>query len=629
MQGPLVGPLVSATSMGGGPFGGGAASFVADTGMIALGGQSNMVAAGADYGGTGGGGQVRGADQGYGISISTPFAAVNMWERYATAPTTPMNYFDTGYTGLLPYSGSGRANMGPEQTLGRWLVNHGVWANPTLAKFAVSSTRLDVQWLSTFPSGTATTMYQDGIAHWQAVRAQQNRQYDAFVWLQGESDAGSSSPANAYQANLGVFFTRVRTDLGVPNLPVFIVQLNLATGAGAFRDTVRAAQAAYVASDPNAYLVNVDDVFIGSDPHYDMIGEADIGERIARAVQLALKPGLGVDLGPSGSVFYQGAAAGCTAISGSFSFPRSHADVRSGDREYLVGMTYPNTGSVFALNLTTGSNAGGAIGTAGFVPVTGGILSTFTTTIQKSLSVWERIIGPGTPTQSNGRPMAPSLQVLSGTSPLNVGRVFAFRGGVTGSTSNFVVAANNANGVTLTFPAVTSSVSNSLAVGFVAYNAANNSIKSVTNAAMSNVTVRWDSMYNPNAGTIELGMFTALMPNPGAYGPTTVTLTGSAINVGLMAVIAPASLAPQGFAISPANPSTLHTAGVSTVQLTAGGLVGGTSQDLTSTSAWTSANPLVAAVVGGLVTGLVPGTTTVTATAFDGTVAGVTVTVAV
>ena len=518
-----------------GSSGGGGGGLQIGTGMFALLGQSNMWGQGAAAGG--GSANLRGADQGYGISLATPFAPVTMNQRTSNGPTTPMAYADTGTGPLAPYTGSS-PNMGPEQTLGRWLVNYGVYPSPALVKFAVGSTRLDVHWLSQFPSGTATTMYQDAMQQLTSRRTELNRQYDGLVWLQGEADEGTSAAANAYQANLGVFFGRVRGDLGIPNLPVFIVQVNQATGFGPFRDTVRAAQAAYVASDPNAYLVNVDDIFIEADPHYGMIGLADIGERCALAIKNALKPQVNTNLGTG--VYYQQAAAGCTAPSGGFSFPRTGADTQVGDREYLVATCYPNTGSTVQLISSASNGPGGAAGDAGFTQVTSSFFSQLTTTNRRVMQVWERIISPTTPTASNGRYATPTVFYASGSSNLNVARIFDIRGGATGSTTNFVVAANNANNTSLIFPSITSSVSQSLAVGFVATAGANNAIKSITNAAFSNISIKWDSIYNPGAGFIQLGMFTAQLINPGAYGPTTIAFTGSGVNVGFMSIVSPA-----------------------------------------------------------------------------------------
>lgn len=526
------------------PLLGGGVLLQVGTGMFALAGQSNMVSAGANAQGAGGGGTgvgtTRSADRGYNISLTTPFSAVTMNERYATAPTTPMNYFDTGTEALLPYSGSGGANMGPEQTIGRWLVNHNVYPNPALVKFAVSSTRLDVHWLSQFPSGTATTMYQDFIAQLKARRTELNRQYDGLVWIQGESDAGSASAANAYQANLGTFFTRVRTDLGLPNLPVFIQQLNRATSASTavLRDTVRAAQAAYVLTDPNAVLVNVDDIFLESDPHYAMIGQADMGERNALAIRNFILPSASIEMGTGPTPYYQQAAAGCTTFSGGIAFPRSGPETRFGDREYLVCSTYPNTGTLPALTALTGTNE--VSGSAGFTQVTASIVSGLVNGNSKTLTVWERIVGPSTPTGSSGRLATPAVMMTSGTANLNITRIFDIRGGTTGSTTNFVVAANNGtNSTTLVFPSVTSSVDNSLAVAFVASNGSTTGIASVTNGAFANISVKWDSIYNPGAGFVHMGMFTAQLPTAGAYGPTTVTLSASSNNVGFMSILPP------------------------------------------------------------------------------------------
>lgn len=84
----------------------------------------------------------------------------------------------------------------------------------------------------------------------------------------------------------------------------------------------------------------------------------------------------------------------------------------------------------------------------------------------------------------------------------------------------------------------------------------------------------------------------------------------------------------QSIQVTPSSPGTLHTLGVSVVQLTATGtFLGGLIDDITSTVLWQSTNPLVATVVAGLVVGLVPGTVTISAT-LNGITDSVTVTVA-
>jgi beta-glucanase (GH16 family) len=118
------------------------------------------------------------------------------------------------------------------------------------------------------------------------------------LWMQGEGDANATL-AGAYQTNLTEFIAALRTSIAniaavssgklVPestwgNLKIFIG--TIAT-QGANGDTVRAAQSAVAAADPNVCLVNgttglslmtIDDWW-GSGIHYDTAGQVTLGER--------------------------------------------------------------------------------------------------------------------------------------------------------------------------------------------------------------------------------------------------------------------------------------------------------------------------------------------------------------
>lgn len=111
-----------------------------------------------------------------------------------------------------------------------------------------------------------------------------------IVWMQGEGDTGSSAVAGRYQANLARLMTRIRATLGDPNLPVVVGRISdSGAAAGApvwpYGETVRQAQAAFVAADGHAALVTSTDQYSTIDRvHYDSPGYLDLGTRFAQAM---------------------------------------------------------------------------------------------------------------------------------------------------------------------------------------------------------------------------------------------------------------------------------------------------------------------------------------------------------
>jgi hypothetical protein len=111
-----------------------------------------------------------------------------------------------------------------------------------------------------------------------------------IVTLHGESDAGSTTTANAYQAAFTAWVAHMRTKF--PNARIYAVQVNTNLTATATA-TVRAAISAFVTGDTNAELVIGDSYGYGS-PHYtdaglDSLG-VDIGARILNNVHALVTP---------------------------------------------------------------------------------------------------------------------------------------------------------------------------------------------------------------------------------------------------------------------------------------------------------------------------------------------------
>jgi hypothetical protein len=87
--------------------------------------------------------------------------------------------------------------------------------------------------------------------YWAKLAPSLHGKLTAFVWWQGESD---TTEADLYLTRLIAFIARVRAEAGNPSLKVLICRV---VNDPAFQ-SIRAAQAAYVAQDPFSVLVSSD-----------------------------------------------------------------------------------------------------------------------------------------------------------------------------------------------------------------------------------------------------------------------------------------------------------------------------------------------------------------------------------
>jgi len=109
----------------------------------------------------------------------------------------------------------------------------------------------------------------------------------AAVWMQGERDALYPQVAAAYEANLVALIEALRADLGVPDLPFLIGQVDPPPERYPAAAVVRAAQAALARTVPGVYLVDTDGLSRDDDGvHYDTAGQLALGRRFAEAFLL-------------------------------------------------------------------------------------------------------------------------------------------------------------------------------------------------------------------------------------------------------------------------------------------------------------------------------------------------------
>ena len=171
--------------------------------------------------------------------------------------------------------------FGPELSFGYALSTRD--APVAIIKTAANGTNLAEDWDVTPAPGS------QGLYDWmmtkvtsslQQLPAQYTPHLAGFVWVQGEGDAAVQMRAASYKANLLAFADKLRTDLGVPDLP-FAFNQGHAGMARSFVNILRQQQ--YEASlAPNMHMINVDDLGLRVDQvHFDAYTHLEVGKRFA------------------------------------------------------------------------------------------------------------------------------------------------------------------------------------------------------------------------------------------------------------------------------------------------------------------------------------------------------------
>lgn len=107
---------------------------------------------------------------------------------------------------------------------------------------------------------TAIRAWGPGGPLWAELEPQLHQPLTAFIWWQGESDAVEGG--DHYAADLQNLIARVRAANANPRLLVVVVKIIPYAPGAPLHDTslVRAAEEAFVASDPHSAIVRVDDL---------------------------------------------------------------------------------------------------------------------------------------------------------------------------------------------------------------------------------------------------------------------------------------------------------------------------------------------------------------------------------
>ncbi|KAI7740165.1 hypothetical protein M8C21_013865 [Ambrosia artemisiifolia] len=102
----------------------------------------------------------------------------------------------------------------------------------------------------------------------------------ALVWYQGESDTKLKHVAEAYKSNMESLIRNVRSDLGLPTLP--LIQVAIASGEGKYMEVVREAQKAI--DLPNVVCVDAKGLELKEDHlHLTTAAQVQLGHMLADA----------------------------------------------------------------------------------------------------------------------------------------------------------------------------------------------------------------------------------------------------------------------------------------------------------------------------------------------------------
>lgn len=116
-----------------------------------------------------------------------------------------------------------------------------------------------------------------------------------LLWMQGEEDATNFEMAENYRQNLAHFISRVRLDLGLPDLEIYIGTI-ANSSIWTYREIIWDAQQEVAVADPSVFLVDGKDLPLLFDDgtgagyiHYSTQGQVALGELFAFA---AAGPGI-------------------------------------------------------------------------------------------------------------------------------------------------------------------------------------------------------------------------------------------------------------------------------------------------------------------------------------------------
>ncbi len=404
-------------------------------GLILIWGQSNAV---------GQGDPTQLTDASYGVA----YPNVSYSVKISNGVTDPIVFAGPYANGSLAPVSNGTANMGVEMSLGRDLdlASNGQIA---IEKYAESSSGLSTNWLptSTYPTspGGGPNLFNLAMNHAAAAATAFSKPVAALVWIQGETDALTAGPANAYQDNLYALFAAFRAVY--PAAAIVVLQTST-VGAETFIQTVRGAEATVVATIPKAAIVDASDLPLFTTYHYNADGLVTVGHRLATAIRTVI--GLHADFSYASAGLTTTFTDRSTTLVGSIAtWAWVFGDGGTSTSQNPVH-TYAANGTYNVTLTVTGSSGGTSTTavTAVIVTTTWVVDATSNKALPRNVTEWATLLAAASITRGNPS-LLWNLQQAGGVATDAIG---TFTGGLTGTGVTFQQAVSGwtTTGVTFT-----------------------------------------------------------------------------------------------------------------------------------------------------------------------------------
>jgi hypothetical protein len=207
---------------------------------------------------------------------------------------TPLVYNWVKSNNNYVYASSAIEFLGPKDVAGT--LHYGPWClagkmirdrfeRPLLVIMFSQGATTIATWHSNQGGGVLYNDFRDTVAAARAAFGGKQNIYQ--IWSIGESNAASSAGANATAANFQFLLAEQRALYGA-GMKAYILQLSDQFTSLAFRSTVRDQLVSYVASDPNAYLVDAavgPSGIQGDALHYNALGVSIVASAVAQTVR--------------------------------------------------------------------------------------------------------------------------------------------------------------------------------------------------------------------------------------------------------------------------------------------------------------------------------------------------------
>lgn len=206
---------------------------------------------------------------------------VNIWT--GTAYGATIATLDSTENNNQGAGGSKQNTFGFEMSIGKDYVDR-LGGSVNLYKYAAGSTSLSTLTASNWAPQVTSSLNRGFIReYWLNFYAMQQLGLRpnpiAFAWFQGEQDATDLSSANAYESNLTNFINSMTPQTA--SSPTWLLMRIADDGDGAYKDTVRAAQASVASAMSNVTLIDTDGYAMADAVHLSAAGHIALGSYLA------------------------------------------------------------------------------------------------------------------------------------------------------------------------------------------------------------------------------------------------------------------------------------------------------------------------------------------------------------